>query len=148
MRIFTLLLLMMCNIAGAAEDTQALPIEWKPIVGFDYAGLKAFVDINDRERNQIDEDDYGQGSILIVLEEPGNVKVGQETVTAKSVMKYMVVDCSNGMTSWTLDLYFDVEMPTRHSKPLAGYKYNPSVKNVLHFRKTSFIYLTFCPSYI
>ena len=149
LRLF-LLLLTVCLLAISGEENQVLrqPINWKPIVGYKNSKSKAFVDVNGFDKTKTANGNYVSGALLLVASDPQTIKVGDKSVTVKSVVKHIIIDCSSRFMVPVMDFYFDIEKPNRLILPVAGFEYPTEIEGAELLSKSSAIYQAFCPVYI
>lgn len=121
------------------------PYDWKPIIGYKHATKKAFYDRNNTRKELIDKTEYGSGVVLVFDSKNTEMVVSGRKIVFKSMVKYIMVDCSTGIMAPIFDYFYDKEFPTQEDQPIAGLEYEAIPSNYTLLKKTSLIYLTMCP---
>lgn len=121
------------------------PYDWQPIFGYKHPTRKVFYDRNNTHKEIIDETEFGTGVILVFDSKDTELVVRGKKIIFKSMIKYLMVDCSTGLMVPMFDYYYNKPFPTQEDQPIAGYKYETVPENYTLLNKTSFIYLTMCP---
>jgi hypothetical protein len=148
------LTILLCSVIsssalGDEEKIPKKPNNWQPIYGLNVEGQKAYVDANSLTTHSVDSgEQYNYGEVLISSEEILDITVGQKKLKVRSMVKQMVIECKSGLMAPVYDLYFDVSMPTRIDKPIAGTEYMDVKIDSRTLPKDSILYKTLCPIYI
>jgi len=127
------------------SSSDEKPYNWQPIIGYKHPTRKAFYDRNNTHKEIIEKTEFGTGAILVFDTKNSEIIIRGRKVIFKSMIKYLMVDCSTGMMVPMFDYFYDKEFPTQEDQPLAGVEYEARPSNYTLLNKTSLIYLTMCP---
>jgi len=143
---------LICGVAFinvALAQPQDNTVIWEIIPDTYISRFSIYIDKKNLSRQQTDKLDTSTGSFLVVPKE-GPLKFKRkdgEFISALSVVRAMVVDCKTGNAIPLIDLYFDVEIPTKDSKPIIAVDYRSSMTASAISTKGA-LFKTFCPAYI
>lgn len=131
--------------SGSSEEK---PYDWKPIIGYKHPTRKAFYDRNGTHKEIIDKKEYGIGSILLFDAKSTEMVIYGRKIKFKSMIKYLMVDCSTGFMAPMYDYFYDKDFPTQEDQPTNAIEYEAIASNYTLLNKSSTIFLTMCPNQV
>lgn len=132
----------------AQEVATVKPIKWDSVYGLNFPGVKGYVDTNHRKTQVIDKEVYGSGEILFSYATPVVIKVGEEIVLVRGIVRSMVVECKTGSSMPLFDLFYSESLPERKDKPVdaADYRDREDLGTTLSPRSP--VYAALCPKFV
>ena len=141
-----LFVLLIASISVFSQSQRKI-VQWIPLAGWTHPTVKAYID---RESTWHDEEsDYGYGIILLVNPVAAEIDNGfGKKILVKSIARYLVADCANGVIAPLKDFYFNgASLPLLTDKPLSAIDYSGKL-DIKPISKKSPIFLALCPNYI
>lgn len=120
------------------EVPSAAP-DWQSITGFNPLAADAYIDSNSLVRSG----DNSSAGVLLSLPAAQDFNILGHKFKAKSIVKYLTVDCKTGQVMVTADFYFMVDKPHKSDTPVIGFDYLTSL-NTEQISRKDIIYRTLC----
>lgn len=92
--------------------------------------------------------DFSSGAILVVHKDTQSVEYRGQLVTAKSMIRHVMVDCKAAVYAYTLEFHFAMPRPARTDVPVASFSYNSTAGSFVSVDKSGTIYKTFCAEFV
>lgn len=147
MKLFLYLILLISASSFAADLLSPKPIKWVPVIGYKDQGTRGFYDKNSVNEIKDSNSRVVFGNILVVSDKVVIGRYRGKVYQAKSMVRIIMVNCTNNYVTPIFDLYYDKEFPTNEDVPVHSTDYG-NINEIVPLSKTSPLYYTLCPNYI
>jgi hypothetical protein len=131
----------------AADLLSSKPIDWQPVVGYTSPGSRGYYDRNSIHEIKDADSRTVFANILVVSDNIVEGRAGPKIYKAKSLVRIIMISCTNEYIIPVFDLYYSVDFPLNTDTPVHAIDYGSSLIPVL-VNKKSPLYYTLCPNYI